>query len=309
MAWLAAGVVGLALLSAPVVQAQSRSSAPADQEVTELSDILVQGRRIDEQVSGFIDEVIAAPSGRGPARWRDSICVGVANIRGEAAQYVADRVSQVAIEIGLEVGEPGCRPNILIIGSPDGGGMARGLVEARPKVFWSGGAGMNRSRAALTAFQNRDAPVRWWHINMPVDAQMGTRAVRLPEDGNERIYIERTTSGRLRTALRNDLNRVIIILDLTKMDGVNFQQLADYASMVAFSQVDPDADTSNYESVLGLFAHPAETVGLTDWDMAYLKALYSAELNQSVAVHQTGEVRGLMARDRKRAAATDSSQD
>lgn len=307
MAWLAAGVMGLALLSPSVEQDQRQSGA--DQEATELSDILVQGRRIDEQVSGFIDEVIAAPSGRGPARWRDSICVGVANIRGEAAQYVVDRVSQVALEIGLEVGEPGCRPNILIIGSPDGAGMARGLVEARPKVFWPGGSGMNRSRAALTAFQNGDAPVRWWHISIPVDAQTGTRAVRLPEDGDDKVYIDRTTSGRLRTALRNDLNRVIIILDLTKTDGLNFQQLADYAAMVAFSQVDPDADTSGYESVLSLFAHPAETPGLTDWDMAYLRALYSAELNQGATVHQTGEVRGLMARDRKRAAAADSPQD
>lgn len=308
MAWLAAGMMGLALFSAPVDQERPRSGASADQEATELGDIVVQGRRIDEQVSGFIDEVIAAPSGRGPARWRDSICVGVANIRGEAAQYVVDRVSQVALEVGLEIGEPGCRPNILIIGSPDGAGMARGLVDARPRVFWPGGSGMNRSRAALDAFQNSEAPVRWWHISVPVDAQTGTRAVRLPED-EEPIRIERTTSGRLRTAIRNDLNRVIIILDLTKTDGLNFRQIADYAAMVAFSQVDPDADISGYDSVLGLFSHPAATEGLTDWDMAYLKALYAAELNQGAAVHQTGEVRGLMARDRKGAAAVNEPQD
>lgn len=305
MAWLSAGVMGLALLSQLADQGRQVES---DQSATELSDIVVQGRRIDQRVSGFIDEVIAAPSGRGPARWRDSICVGVANIRGEAAQYVVDRVSQVALEVGLEIGEPGCRPNILIIGSADGAGMARGLVEARPRVFWPGGSGMNRSRAALEAFQSGDAPVRWWHISVPVDSQTGTRAVRMPDD-DEPIRIERTTSGRLRTTIRNDLNRVIIILDVAKTDGMNFRQIADYAAMVAFSQVDPDADTSGYDSVLGLFSHSSSVEGLTDWDMAYLKALYAAELNQGSAIQQTGEVRGLMARERKRAAGASERQD
>ncbi|MGO4410709.1 MULTISPECIES: hypothetical protein [unclassified Brevundimonas] len=295
---LAMGFMGLALLSAPVDQDRS-ASAPADaQATTELADIVVQGRRIDDQVRGFIDEIAAAPTGRGPARWRDNICVGVANLRGEAARYLADRVSQVALDIGLEPGEPGCRPNILIIGTDDGAALARGLVAARKNVFWPGGSGMNRSRAALEAFQANDHPVRWWHISLPVDSQTGQLAVRLP--GEEPPQIFKTTSGRLRTTIRNDLGRVVIIVDLAKAEGLDLRQIADYAAMVAFSQVDPDADTGAYDSILNLFRQPAMTPSLTSWDMAYLKALYSAELNQSSAAHQAGEIQGLMARDQKR---------
>ncbi|MBN9481562.1 MAG: hypothetical protein J0I52_15100 [Bordetella sp.] len=263
---------------------------------TQVGDIVVQGRRIDDQVRRFIDEVAASPTGRGPARWRDRICVGVANIRGDAAQYVVDRVSQAALDIGLDPGEPGCQPNILIIGASDGAAMARGLVDARRNVFWPGGSGMNRSRAALEAFQQSDRAVRWWHISTPIDSQTGQLAVRLP--GEEAPTVSRTGAGRLRTTIRNDLNRVIIILDLAQAEGLNFQQLADYVAMVALAQVDPDADVGDYDSVLGLFAD-AGIQGLTDWDKAYLKALYAAELNQSAATHQLGELRGLMARDRK----------
>lgn len=294
---LVAGVMGLTMLVAGTDQGQSQPIEAA--QTTELEDIVVQGRRIDERVRGFIDEVVAAPTGRGPARWRDNICVGVANLRGEAAQYLADRVSEVAIDIGLEPGEPGCQPNILIIGTDDGAAMARGLVSARRNVFWPGGSGMNRSRAALEAFQANDHPVRWWHISLPVDSQTGALAVRLP--GEDAPMVAKTTSGRLRTTIRNDLGRVIIIVDMSKADGLDLRQIADYSAMVAFSQVDPDADTEDYDSILSLFRRPQTTPHITEWDMAYLKALYSAELNQSSATHQAGEIQGLMARDQKRA--------
>ncbi|MBB4797915.1 hypothetical protein HNP32_001639 [Brevundimonas bullata] len=295
-----AGLMGLAMLAS--LPEQGPSGSVNNGQATELEDIVVQGRRIDERVRGFIDEVVAAPAGRGPARWRDNICVGVANLRGDAAQYLADRVSEVALDIGLEPGEPGCQPNVLIIGTDDGAGMARGLVAARRSVFWPGGSGMSRSRSALEAFQTNDHAIRWWHISLPVDSQTGALAVRLP--GEAPPTVARTTSGRLRTTIRNDLGRVIIILDVTKIDGLDLRQIADYAAMVAFSQVDPDADTQDYDSILSLFGRPQTTPHLTEWDMTYLKALYKAELNQSAANQQAGEIQGLMARAQKRAQET-----
>ena len=287
MAFLAM-LMGLALAGA---------SPQEPEATTQLGDIVVQGRRVDDQVRRFIDEVAAPSTGRGPARWRNRICVGVANIRGEEARYIADRVSQAARDIGLNPREPGCRPNILIIGASDGAAMARGLVEARPSVFWPGGSGMNRSRAALEAFQRGDRGVRWWHISTPTDSQSGQRAVRMPDE-EPLTMNSRIGASRLRTAIRNDLSWVVIVLDLAHAEGLNFQQLADYAAMVALAQVDPDADVSGHDSVLGLFAG-AEVQGLTDWDKAYLKALYAADLDQSGTSHQLAELRRLMARDRK----------
>jgi hypothetical protein len=287
----------LAMATVPVDQSSSTTENAS--QATELEDILVQGRRLDERVRGFIDEVAAAPSGRGPARWRDNICVGVANLRGEAAQYIVDRVSEVALDIGLDPGEPGCRPNILIIGTDDGAGMARGLVSARRNVFWPGASGMSRSRAALEAFQSGDDPVRWWHISLPVDSQTGLPAVALP--GEDPPVVTKTTVGRLRTTIRNDLNRVIIIVDLSKAQGLDMRQIGHYAAMVAFSQIDPDANTEGYDSILNLFRDPQSVPELTAWDRAYLKALYSAELNQTSLSHQAGEIQGLMARDQRQA--------
>ena len=136
-------------------------------------------------------------------------------------------------------------------------------------------------------------------------------ACRFPDWGACRPIARRGPANRrpddFRTAAhhhRNDLGRVIIILDVTKIDGLDLRQIADYAAMVAFSQVDPDADTQDYDSILSLFGRPQTTPHLTEWDMTYLKALYKAELNQSAANQQAGEIQGLMARAQKRAQET-----
>ena len=60
---LVAGLAWLALISTPIDQAQPDPAAN-QQAATKLEDITVQGRRIDERVRSFIDEVVAPPSGR-----------------------------------------------------------------------------------------------------------------------------------------------------------------------------------------------------------------------------------------------------
>ena len=47
--------------------------------------------------------------------------------------------------------------------------------------------------------------------------------------------------------------------------------------MVVFAQINPDADTSAYASVLNVFDAPETAEGLTQWDLAYLEGLYQAQ--------------------------------
>ena len=66
----------------------------------------------------------------------------------------------------------------------------------------------------------------------------------------------------------------MIILDVDQVSRVSIRQLADYLAMISLTQVDPDADTGAYVSVLNVFDDPASTDGLSDWDEAYLHGLY-----------------------------------
>lgn len=283
-------------LAGPAPQDPS-TQVPAPEEAVQIEEVLVTGRPLREMIETFVDEVVEPPRGRGPARWDRKVCVGVVNLRREPAQIIIDRLSRVALDVGLEIGEPGCSPNILVLATTDGSGLATALTESRPNAFRPNYAGASRSATALERFRTTDSPVRWWHVAIPIDSDTGAIAVRLP---GEEAPCYRTLGGLLRTEIRNDLRRAFVIVDMERAAGVNFQQLSDYVAMVAFAQIDPEADLSPYPTVLNLFDAPASVDGMTDWDRSYLTALYDAELNHKNPHAQSGAVGGVMIQDRER---------
>lgn len=284
---------------------QASTSQPAAQDATRIDDIVVSARRDADQIRSFLDDISLPERSLNTARFFNKVCVGVVNLRPDAAQLIADRVSLVAEEVGLEAGEPGCTPNILVIATNDGAGLARGLVERKRRAFDPGGSGMVRNRSALEAFQSGDDAIRWWHVAVPVDSHTGQRAVRLP--GEEAPMITGVTS-RLRTELRHDISRVIVILDMNRLEGLHFGQVADYISMVSLSQVDAGGNFAGYDSILAMLADNRQIQTMTEWDEAYLKALYGAELNQVTKSRQQGEIARLMERSRPTDTQTDHEQ-
>lgn len=292
---LIAGALLAAPLPAPedtpalAVSRQDPTAAPAVQ----LEDVVVSGQPLDRLIRDFVGEVAEPNRNRGLARWTDRVCVGVANLEGEIAQYLTDRISTVATDIGLTAGAPGCTPNILVIATDDAEGLARQLTEERQRAFRMGGAGMDRGGAALRDFVAANRPVRWWQMAMPIDSETGGRAVRIPGDcegvqcaGGENSVlafapqIKVFAASRIRTQIVDSLIRAVVIVDVDDVQNVSALQLADYIAMVSLAQIDPDADTSRYASILNVFDAPGSSDSLTDWDMAYLGGLYAAERNQ-----------------------------
>jgi len=281
----------VALVSGGAGQAQTQPTQPvSDTDPVQLEDVVVTGRRLDDLVRDFVGEVAAPNSGRGLARWDGPVCVGVANLRNDAAQYITDRVSTVAEDLGLRPGAPGCTPNILIIATADGREVASRLVSDRARSFRAGGSGMDQGSAALRQFTQSERPVRWWQQSMPVDSETGRRAVRLPGDcegpcntapnGSVLGYapiINVDSASRLRTQIVDRMFRTIVIVDVDAIQQVSLSQLADYVAFASMAQIDPEADTSAYASILNVFDHPEVADSLTTWDKAYLSGLYQAE--------------------------------
>lgn len=295
---LALGAVGAA-------SAQEPPARPS----TQLDDVVLEGRQLEAMVRGFVNEVSQPANNRGLARWNRPICVGAVNLRNDVAQYVVDRISDVARELDVEAGEPGCRPNILIVAADDGAALASAIVEDRPRNF---DLRHNSTDAGTRAFRNfltGDQPVRWWQISMPIDSETGRRAIRLPGDvdpagqpGAPVIHV--FAASRLRTQIRDDLARSIIIIDVERLAGANLVQLADYLALVALAQVDAEADVSTFPTILNLFDDPAGApAGLTDWDRSYLRALYE---HDQLRINRNSQVRSVaeaVTRDRRAAAA------
>lgn len=291
--------------------AAAHQDSGQDQE-TRVGDVVVEGRRNQDRAREFAQQVAAPALNRRMARWPDRICVSVANFRNDGAQYIVDRISEVAQDIGLQIGEPGCRANIAIVFTDQADALAETLAEENHRAFRPGVGGADRGGAALRRFVESDAPVRWWHVSLPVDSETGNAAVRMPGQDPDRPPVVSTfAASRLNSQIRDDLNKAIIIVDVQRAAGVDLAALADYLAFIALVQVDPDAETAGFDTVLNLFDGSGLSAGMSDWDMDYLHAIYSvlgSPVQRSHGSAQTDAVAAAMARDRRDAQARSEGQ-
>lgn len=285
------------------VQAQDNSSPAAQSS----EPVIVTGHA-EDMVRNFVGEVSARPAGVNQlARWDRSICPEVAGIQARYAQFIIDRISQRAYQLGLTPGRSGCRANVFIFVTPDSQAFAKALVDHQALMasHTMDENGNSRGQAALADFAATDRAVRWWHVTQSVtsDGQvLGNGDDNVSGPMAHEVVRLGGQSSRLQPTTRQDFNRVLVVVDASKSQGLELSSLADYLSMVALAQLDPGADTSGYDTILNLFsAHSAGTetpVEMTDWDRAYLQGLYRAprfarnsrQQAGSIASHMRGDI-------------------
>jgi hypothetical protein len=313
MSRLARAVAAFVLISAPIAIAQQPDN-----------DIVVVGERVEEVATQFATE-IAAPSMREDqlARWDERICVGTAGLSPEQGQLVVDRISAHAAEVGLRIGEPGCRANIMVIFTNDSDGVARNLVNERRDLlgYYGNDAVSTGGREGLEAFANTPRPVRWWHVarNVTADgrtldnpnttpAASGQEAAEANQSAGagqpplgigayNGVQAVRSRGSRLYRETRQDLNYIVVIVDTQRIAEFPTSAVLDYIAMVTLVQVDPAAEPNMVPSVLNLFTAPVELtpMGMTDWDLAYLRGLYGASRNAPSSGAQINEIARSMA--------------
>lgn len=246
----------------------------------DIENIVVTGQRpgvLRRLMFDFIVEIgDPVSSSRGYARWWDRLCVGVYNLPDQrVAQYLADKITLAALEVGLRTESPGCQPNLHVVFSPDARELASRMVEESPVMFRPFGNTeyTTQGLTALEHFKNSDAPVRWWQITMVVD-EVGNPAIQLP--GQETPTV-RGVASRLKSPISDALWGSLVIVDAGRLGDVQWPQLADYLTMVSLAQIDPDARPSGYDSILNLFSADKAPPGMTDMDRIYLRALYALD--------------------------------
>lgn len=264
----------MSLLALALAAALMQSPPETDPEPTVDSVVVSPPVQLDEKeaIASFVQD-ISADSGNGRiARWDRRVCPGVAGVKPEYAQFIADRVGALALRVGLEVDEPGCKVNVLIVFTPDSDGFVKRALKNHPYAFSRYDLEMTAGRRALRNFQTTDAPVRWWHVTH-----------RVTEDGteyNSGDQVQVYSTGRISSRTRDDFDRAIVVVDARRVGQVRFAALADYLAFVSLAQIDPTAAPTSAPTILTLFADRdagREPKGeLTDWDLAYLTGVYTA---------------------------------
>lgn len=269
--------VALAMAFCSQAVAQTPPVPAAQEQPTTLPEVVVSGDELERLAQTFVDGVAAPARDRGLARWESEVCLGAVNVWPEMAHQLIDHISDVAHEIGVELGEPGCEPNVVIVGTDDGRELASALVGQNRRQFRYGYTRSNRGSRALEEFQTSEAAVRWWHISLPYIAGTNQVAIRLPGKGPAPWPCRRRWGERYCDQVTDRLTRLLIIVDLETLPEVSLGQLGDYLAVLTLAQVDPRTDYTPFDTVLNVLEHPESVEGLTDWDRNYLRALYSGE--------------------------------
>ena len=259
----------------PVARTAAPTAAPAP---TTVEGLVVTARPIAppvDTVSAFVADVSSQSANGRLARWDRKICPGVIGLKPPYSQQMIDRIAQIAVTIGLQIGDPGCKPNLIIVATDDSQAMVKTLVDRNPTAFGKWEDGITRGPDALKDFIETPRPVRWWHVThvTMADGRTYTRG--------SQVLVR--SMGRVRGTTRDNFDHVIIMIDVKQVGVVRFSALSDYVAMVGLAQIDPQTDPSGVPSVLNLFADRdrggAGVRGLTGWDVAYLQALYNVNPN------------------------------
>jgi hypothetical protein len=288
-------VAASGLAAAVLLGGVALADPPAPSDPTTVPGVTVTGTRASaEKVQSFVNELTATSPGVQMARWDRSICVGVLGLPEQHAQFMSDRIAANAVAVGLDTGKPGCRPNVLVMIAPDANAFTKQIVHAQPRAFGAG-VGHNRGPRALKDFTDTPRPVRWWHVSQT--KAVGGFEVSEPVNGGRGMdasKVEIWGGSRIRSNVVEVFGGILIVVDAKGAQGVSYQALCDYISMVALAQIDPKVDVTALPSVLTLFHNRDEgtslPTGLTPWDLSYLKALYTVPADVDRATREKSEI-------------------
>lgn len=261
--------------------------------------IVVTGTRLTpelarERAVEFVRQVGVARGQQAAARWIDPVCPRVAGIAEPYAGIVVARMRAIAVEAGMRVGRENCDPNISVSFVGDAEALMR-EIDRRSST---------RLREvpveARDALVNGDAPIRWWYLTGTRSRHGMRRAPQtLAVEGgggqaSQAIQVE-AVSHYDSSVISTQINRAIVdasvVIDLDRVEGRMLETVAAYAAFVAFAEVRA-SDTPPPGSILGMFGPEPETRSLTDWDLAFLRALYRLPLDRPARRH-----RGMLVRD------------
>lgn len=260
---LAVAVLSLAILAPAATVAQAPNPPPM------VSDPLVVKAANRARTLGYVRAATQlSPSGQVSKRPR-RLCPVVAGAESEVNGYVHARLREVAGEVGVQFESRACRPNLLVLFSREPEEMLR-QARKRGKILYD-----EVSIPRVDRFKANVHPVRWLSRTreLPVYGQT--------EGGytGAEFASARAPDSHIVRPVASVLHHSIVVVDARKADGVPVAALADYVSLVALTDIKPDAVQPDQTSILNLFASPDAPKRMSNADRAYLRAVYKVRGN------------------------------
>ena len=269
-----------------------------------LAEVTVEAQRkaLEKRVRGFVDRLTHSIrfSPESVPRWQAPLCFMVAGLPRAQSAFVAARLTHLAVAAGAPTRQHGCTRkdvNFYVVFTPD---RARTLkyLDVHPRLLFQSDA----SRSQMERFLSPAGPgaVRVWHNASFVGSDrkplvagdsaclsMPRMPVNCAADGGSRVTL----------AAVQDFTEALVVVDSNRIAGITLQQLSDYIGMVGLADFALEDNFGDSPTILQLFTRAAESrpEEITDWDRAFLHALYhtsqrSVTQRESIAVSMVSDL-------------------
>ena len=255
----------------------SASATEALDEVT----VTAQRAELAKRVTAFVDTITGPHFDAGLPRWGKPVCPLVSGLLRDEGEFMLGRISDIARAAGVPLAGEKCRPNLYILVSKQPQELLRAM-DRRNVWFTFGYAATNR---VVDDFISKSAPVRvlyrdfptWPCIHPPCDVP----TVSVPKVGPITISGDSwsfDSHGPDYSSIWY-VFRGFVIIDAAQLQGVTRGQFADYVALVSFAQLKASDSLQDAPTILKLFdsTPQAAPAGMTDWDRAFLRALYTTD--------------------------------
>jgi hypothetical protein len=275
-----------------------------------------------------VSEITEPPLAASPVinqigRWRTDMCLRVTGLNPAGSAFVLHRVIQIAQSVDAPTRSAGkkCPVNVEIVFTPQPQGLLDHIAKAYPMLLGS-------SRSAGDTIFHR--AIQSWYltgtravdgVNLP-DSSFGnaytcqctptekadmqieqgippplSTGLTVDVPGSDGTTVTGLAGSYFTKGLTSEFIHVLIIVDTRKVAGNSLRSLSDYIAMLALTRIGSLDGCNELPSIIDLLSSGCgereKPQALTDADTAYLKALYSADLEANLNIEQ-GDMRDRM---------------
>jgi Secretin and TonB N terminus short domain len=281
------------------VAAAKEASAPSYPGTVTQVTVSARRAQLQPRVLEFVTQVSALDGGGGLPRWQTPVCPLVTGLPKEDGEFLLERISEIGRAAGVPLAAEQCHANLFLFVIADPKQLLQSMEKrAREVTFGHAAPGVvdefiATPRAAKVWYDSveeaADSPSASY--GFPNAAEITGSpglggASAGPQGGglSSKVTTDWERSSRVARTTVWAFSYVYVVVDQKRLQGVTRRQLADYLAMVGLAQINPGAQPGDAPTILKLFdaAPQSAPAGMSEWDQAFLKSLYTVDMKVKV---------------------------
>jgi hypothetical protein len=261
-------------------------------------------------VSGFVDSHSAPEASRTSqiGRWYEPVCPLVTGLQPPGRDFITREILGVARSVGAPTAPVGKKcVTVEIVFSHEPQALLDHIAKSYRALLGFNPASQTQKQWWKSA-KTFSRPIQAWYetgtrsmdYQPPRGAPSDTCPSCIPAllDSDKTVQPPAGTASRFRQDLRSEFVHVLIIADGGQIARYSLQSVADYLAVLSLTHMSQLDQCAPLPSITDLLASGCTTPvadSLTAGDRAYLKALYSADLEKHLNIEQ-GDIHEQMMR-------------